>query len=96
VIFRADSAGCTDGFLTACRGRNLGFFVSARSKPQVTAAMFDAIGVEEVRFPAIAQDGQVKKGCAVAEITSVIDDSNLPSGTRLLVRREPSVLDLRR
>ena len=31
VVVRADSAGCTEGFLAACRARNVGFFVSARS-----------------------------------------------------------------
>ncbi len=89
VIVRADSAGCTEGFLAACRDRNVGFYVSARSNPQVTAAIFDAIGVEEVRLPALAQDGQVKDESSVAELTSLIDDAKLPSGTRLIVRREP-------
>jgi hypothetical protein len=86
---RADSAGCTEGFLAACRDRNVGFYVSARSNPQVTAAIFDAIGVEEVWLPALAQDGQVKDESSVAELTSLIDDAKLPSGTRLIVRREP-------
>jgi hypothetical protein len=31
VIVRADSAGCTEGFLAACRERNVGFFVTVRS-----------------------------------------------------------------
>ena len=35
VVVRADSAGCTEGFLAACRQRNVGFFVSARSNAQV-------------------------------------------------------------
>lgn len=42
AVVRADSAGCTEGFLTACRARNVGFFVTARSNPQVTAAIDDA------------------------------------------------------
>lgn len=89
VIVRADSAGCTEGFLTACRARNVGFFVSARSNAQVTAAIFDAIGVEEVWLPSLAQNGDVKDESAVAELTSLIYDTKLPSGTRLIVRREP-------
>jgi hypothetical protein len=68
VIVRADSAGCTEGFLAACRDRNVGFYVSARSNPQ---------------------DGQVRDESSVAELTSLIDDPKLPSGTRLVVRREP-------
>jgi len=89
VIVRADSAGCTEGFLAACRARNVGFFVSARSNAQVTAAIFDAIGIEEVWLPALTQDGKAKDGAAVAELTSLIDDAKLPSGTRLIIRREP-------
>jgi Transposase DDE domain group 1 len=88
VIVRADSAGCTEGFLAACRARNVGFFVSARSNAQVTAAIFDAIGIAEVWLPALTQDGETKDGAAVAELTSLIDGAKLPSGTRLIVRRE--------
>ena len=89
VVVRADSAGCTEGFLAACRTRNVGFFVSARSNAQVTAAIMDAIGIEEVWLPALAQDGEVKDERAVAELTSLVCDAKLPEGTRLIVRREP-------
>jgi hypothetical protein len=89
VIIRADSAGCTEEFLAACRARNVGFYVSARSNAQVTAAIMDAIGIEEVWLPALAQDGEAKAGSAVAELTSLIDGKKLPTGTRLVIRREP-------
>jgi hypothetical protein len=89
VVVRADSAGCTEGFLSACRDRNVGFFVSARSNAQVTAAIFDAIGIEEVWLPALAQDGEEQDERAVAELTSLIDTTTLPEGTRLVVRRQP-------
>jgi len=89
VVVRADSAGCTKGFLGACRARNVGFFVSARSNAQVSAAIFDAIGIEEVWLGALGQDGEDKDGAAVAELTCLIDDETLPEGTRLIVRREP-------
>ena len=89
LIVRADSAGCTEGFLAACRDRNVGFFVSARSNAQVTAAIFDAIGIEEVWLPAVDQDGELRDGAHVAELTCLIDDAKLPDGTRLIVRREP-------
>ncbi|MBF6558422.1 MAG: IS1380 family transposase [Acidimicrobiales bacterium] len=89
VIMRADSAGCTEDFLAACRARNVGFYVSARSNAQVTAAIMDAIGIEEVWLPALAQDGEAKAGAAVAELTSLIDGKKFPSGTRLIIRREP-------
>ncbi len=89
VIMRADSAGCTEDFLAACRARNVGFFVSARKNAQVTAAIFDAIGVDEVWLPALDQAGQLKEGTAVAELTSLIDGKRLPTDTRLIIRREP-------
>ena len=89
VIVRADSAGCTEGFLSACRARNVGFFVSARSNAQVTAAIFDAIGVEGVWLASLSQDGEEREESAVCELTSLIDDDKLPAGTRLIVRREP-------
>ncbi len=89
VVVRADSAGCTEDFLKACRERHVGFYVSARSNAQITAAIFDAIGIEEVWLPALAQNGEEKDGAAVAELTSLIEDRKLPSGTRLIVRREP-------
>ncbi len=89
VVVRADSAGCTEDFLKACRERHVGFYVSARSNAQITAAIFDAIGIEEVWLPALAQDGEAKDGAAVAELTSLIEDRKLPEGTRLIVRREP-------
>ncbi len=34
LVVRADSAGCTEGFLSACRARNVRFFVTARSNPR--------------------------------------------------------------
>ena len=89
VIVRADSAGCTEGFLAACRARHVGFFVTARSNAQVSSAVFDAVGVEDVWLPAMTRDGQLRDGAAVAELTSLIEHSTLPAGTRLIVRREP-------
>ena len=89
VIVRADSAGCTEGFLAGCRARNVNFFVTARSNPQVTAAVFDAIGIETVWEPARTQAGEPRAGAAVCELTSLIADDKLPEGTRLIVRREP-------
>ena len=89
VVVRADSAGCTEGFLGACRDRNVGFFVSARSNPQVSAAIFDAIGIDEVWLDALDQDGELREGTKVADLTPLIDTSKLPARTRLIVRQEP-------
>jgi hypothetical protein len=89
LVVRADSAGCTADFLAACRVRQVGFYVSARSNAQVTAAIFDAIGLEEVWLPALAADAEREDGAAVCELTSLIDTAHFPAGTRLIVRREP-------
>ena len=89
VVVRADSAGCTQGFLAACRERNVGFYVTARSNPAVTAAIADSIGVD-AWIPAIDRHGnQREDGAAVCELTTLINDDKLPDRTRLIVRREP-------
>lgn len=89
VVVRADSAGCTQGFLAACRQRNVGFYVTAYSNKGVTAAISDSIGVD-AWTPALDRRGQPRTdGAAVCELTTLIDDPKLPGGTRLIVRREP-------
>jgi len=88
VVVRADSAGCSEGFLAAARARNVGFFVTARSNSQVVNAVFDAEGCD-VWLPALTADGELRDGAAVAELTSLIEQSTLPARTRLIVRREP-------
>ena len=88
VVVRADSAGCTEGFLSGVRERNVSFLVTARSNPQVTAAICDAIGIDGVGT-ALTQAGEPRDGAAVCELTSLVTDHKLPEGTRLIVRREP-------
>jgi len=89
VVIRSDSAGCSEGFLSACRARNVGFSVVARRTAQVEAAILDAIGMEECWTAAIGQDGELREGSAVIELTSLVDLAKYPEGTRLIVRREP-------
>ena len=89
VVVRADSAGCTDGFVWGCRARNIGFAVVARSNAQVHAAISKIAGDEDRWSPAVGQDGDQRRGAAVAEITDLVELSGWPPGTRLIVRREP-------
>lgn len=89
ILVRADSAGCTHGFMDGCVKRNIAFMVSARKNPQVTEAIFDAEGIEIAWQPALNADGTRDEGTLVCELTSLIDDKKLPKGTRLVVRREP-------
>jgi Transposase DDE domain group 1 len=91
VVVRTDSAGCTHGFVAGCRDRNIGFAVVARSNRQVAAAISRTYteGGPTRWAPARRQDGQVRDGAQVAELTDLVDMSDWPEGTRLIVRREP-------
>ena len=88
IQVRTDSAGCTD-FVWRCRERNVGFAVIARKEAQVHAAISKAISDEGRWQQAIHQNGEERRGAQVAELTDLVDLSDWPSGTRLIVRREP-------
>ena len=88
VQVRTDSAGCTD-FVWHARSRNVGFAVVARSNASIHAAI-SRVAFDEDRWqPAVRQDGEERPGAAVTEVTDLVDLSGWPSGTRLIVRREP-------
>lgn len=89
VMVRADSAGCTNGFLTGCRTRNIGFAVVARRSDAIHAALLGARVTDPAWRPALTQSGVLRKGAAVIELTDRVDLSKMPAGTRLIVRREP-------
>jgi hypothetical protein len=88
VQVRADSAGCT-GFVDHCRARNVGFAVVARSSAQIHAAISRIATTPAGWQPAIRQDGDLRDGAEVAELTGLVDLSGWPTGTRLILRREP-------
>jgi len=88
VQVRTDSAGCT-GFVWHCRARNVGFAVVARSTTQIHSAL-GRLAVNDERWqPAVRQTGEPRTGAAVTELTDLVDLSDWPDGTRLIVRREP-------
>jgi len=89
VVIRADSAGCTEGFVAACRDRNVGFSVVCRSNSQIHSAIFGTLGFEELWHQAIKQNGEDREGAAVVELTDLVTLTDWPEGTRLIVRREP-------
>ena len=89
VIVRSDSAGCSEGFMAGCRSREVSFMVVARTNAQVQGAIFDAVGLEECWRPTLRQDGGLREGASVIELTDLVDLSRYPGGTRLIVRREP-------
>lgn len=89
IQVRADSAGCTEGFVTGCRARNIGFSVVARRNQDIHTAI-GSIRIDDKRWqPALTQTGKTREGAHVADITDLVDLSNWPQGTRLIVRREP-------
>lgn len=85
---RVDSAGCTS-FVWACRARNVGFAVVARRNASIHAAISRITSDDDCWRRAIRQDGEPRPGAAVAELTELVDLSDWPDGTRLIVRREP-------
>jgi hypothetical protein len=88
VQVRVDSAGCTD-FVWQARERNVGFAVVARRNASIHAAI-SRLSYDDDRWaPAVRQDGDLRPGAAVAELTDLVDLSDMPDGTRLIVRREP-------
>ena len=89
VIARADSAGCTREFLSACRERHVGFFVAARSNTQITGALYQTFEEADLWRPSLTQDGEEREGAGVCELTTYVNLSSMPEGTRLIVRREP-------
>jgi hypothetical protein len=89
VRVRADSAGCSPRLAAGFRARNIGFSVVARTNRRTQTAICSIIGSGRTWFPALTQDGEERDGAAVTEITDLVDLSAWPSGTRLIVRREP-------
>ena len=89
VVVRADSAGCTNGFVSGCRARNIGFAVVARASSQIHSALLGVLVDDEAWTPALTQTGDERPGAAVIELTDRVDLAGWPTGTRLIVRREP-------
>jgi hypothetical protein len=89
IVMRTDSAGSTAGFIGALRRRNISFMTVAATNVDIASAIMDAEAVNEAWLPAIGKDGGVRDGSSVCELTSLVDLSSFPEGTRLIVRREP-------
>jgi Transposase DDE domain group 1 len=85
---RADSAAGRT-FALACRARNVGFAVVARSNEQIHAAISRVAYDSTAWQPAVRQNGEVREGAAVVEVTDLVDLADWPPGTRLIIRREP-------
>jgi hypothetical protein len=93
ILVRADTAGCTSGFLTHIRAlRAQGVDVLFSVGTPIDEAVREAIRAlpPEAWYPALEADGQVRERAEVAELTGLLygHDANYPTGTRFLVRRE--------
>ena len=88
VQVRTDSAGCSTRFATGCRARNIGFAVVARTNASIHKGI-SRIQHDNSRWqPARRRTSDNALRSHVAEITDLVDLSNWPAGTRLIVRRE--------
>ena len=88
ALIRADSGGGTHEFLAwlAKRGRRLQYSVGFTMTDDVQ----DAIGKIPARAwtPAYHDDGKVRDGAWVAELTGLLDLAYWPKGMRVIVRKE--------
>jgi hypothetical protein len=86
LVVRADAAGATHGFATACRERKVGFSVGFGISEAVRVAITTVPAA--IWCPAIETDGAVREGAWLAEVTELVDLSAWPAGSRLIVRKE--------
>ena len=87
VLIRSDSAGATYGFAAACRGAHVGFSLGAVIDARVRQAC-EILTSTAAWYPAIDAGGGIREGAWVAEATDLVDLSNWPPGTRLILRKE--------
>ena len=86
MLARADSAGCTHGFLDALRERGIELSVGFDLTAEVAIA---AVSMAEKDWvDAIGQDCEPRDHAQVVEITELLNLSSWPEGTRCIVRRE--------
>lgn len=91
ILVRADSAGSAKAFLTHIRtlrehGLNLRFSVGYAITEPVRRAIRSL--PEALWHPALDQNGTLRDGAEVAELTGMVDLAGYPVGTRIIVRRE--------
>lgn len=92
VLVRCDSGGCSHDFLKAVRkareeGRqNTRFSVGYELRDEVRRAIAEM--PEEEWEASIGQEGMTREDAHVCELTSRLDLSRWPSGSRVLCRRE--------
>jgi hypothetical protein len=91
ILVRTDSAGSAKAFLAHIRalrerGLNLRFSVGYAVTEPVRRAVRAV--PDHLWHPALDQDGTLRDGAEVAELTGLLDLTGYPAGTRIIVRRE--------
>ena len=87
VTVRADSAGCTRGFLVACRERGVRFCVGHPLSIDIAQKILEV--PDRCWQPALSADGtEHRESAEVAEITEHADLSHWPDRCRMIARRE--------
>src|SRR4051812_27661934 len=86
IVVRTDSAGATHAFTDDLHEADIRFMMGLDLTEGVRTAILDLS--EPAWRPARCQAGEPREGAWVAELTSALDLSAWPPGTRVLVRRE--------
>ncbi len=91
ILIRTDSAGCSKLFLAHLRSlRERGIRTCFSVGHAVTEPIRGAIRTVPDRLwhPALDQDGSLRDGAEITELTGMITLDGCPAGTRMIVRRE--------
>ncbi|MCX4573360.1 IS1380 family transposase [Streptomyces sp. NBC_01571] len=91
ILVRTDSAGSAKAFLAHVRDvRKRGIRTFFSVGYAITEPVRRAIRAMPDRLwhPALDQDGTLRDGAEVAELTGMVDLDGYPAGTRIIVRRE--------
>ncbi|WP_079148580.1 IS1380 family transposase [Streptomyces agglomeratus] len=91
ILVRTDSAGSAKAFLTHVRdARKRGIRTFFSVGYAVTEPVRHAIRAMPDRLwhPALDQDGSLRAGAEVAELTGMVELTGYPASTRIIVRRE--------
>lgn len=91
ILVRTDSAGSAKAFLAhvrdLCKRGTRTFFSVGYAITESVRRAIRALP-EQVWHPALDQDGTLRAGAEVAELTGTVDLAGYPDGTRIIVRRE--------
>jgi hypothetical protein len=91
ILVRTDSAGSAKAFLAHVRDlRKRGIRTFFSVGYAITGPVRRAIRAmpERLWHPALDQDGTLRDGAEIAELTGMVDLDGYPAGTRIIVRRE--------